>query len=165
MLECVAQECPVLLRKSIEELFPGTVLDLTSSDLTIITISQKANRKSLKWRTDSEMEKLAKYFVLGAVDICLKLKMDGFWADFINPFSGQPYFTPRKDNNLYKTDERFRCLGFKIEQKKNCRVIACENSLRTFVDCISISLSLILGSLYTTAPPNTKFLKELIIND
>ncbi|XP_032678911.1 methylmalonic aciduria and homocystinuria type D homolog, mitochondrial isoform X2 [Odontomachus brunneus] len=132
-LKYMAQECPVLLHKSIEELFPGTILDLAASDLTIITISQKANPKSLRWRTDVETEKLAKYFVLAAVDICLKLKMDGYWADFINPFSGQPYFTPRKDSNLYKTDERFRCLGFKVEQKKNCRVIACDDSPRNFV--------------------------------
>lgn len=61
MLECVAQECPVLLRKNIEELFPGTMLDLSASDLTIITISQKANPKLLRWRTDVETEKLAKY--------------------------------------------------------------------------------------------------------
>lgn len=60
-LQCIAQECPVLLRKGIEELFPGTILDLTASDLTIITISQKANPKSLRWRTDVETEKLAKY--------------------------------------------------------------------------------------------------------
>lgn len=65
--------------------------------------------------------------------MCLKLKMDGYWADFINPFSGQPYFTPRKDSNLYKTDERFRCLGFKVERLKNCRVITCDDSPRNFI--------------------------------
>ncbi|XP_014481079.1 PREDICTED: methylmalonic aciduria and homocystinuria type D homolog, mitochondrial [Dinoponera quadriceps] len=153
-LKCTAQECPVLLRKGIEELFPGTLLDMAASDLTIITISQKANPKLLRWRTDVETEKLAKYFVLAAVDMCLKLKMNGYWADFINPFSGQPYFTPRKDSNLYKTDERFRCLGFKVEEKKNCRIITADDSPRNFV-----------GSLYTTAPSNTKFLKELINNN
>lgn len=60
MLECVAQECPILLRKSIEELFPGC-LDVTMSHLTIITINQKANLKSMKRRKEAETEKLAKY--------------------------------------------------------------------------------------------------------
>lgn len=60
MLDCVAQECPILLRKSIEELFPGC-LDVTSSQLTIITINQKANLKSMRWRKEAETEKLAKY--------------------------------------------------------------------------------------------------------
>lgn len=59
-LDCVAQECPILLRKSIEELFPGC-LDVTMSHLTIITISQKANLKSMRWRKETETEKLAKY--------------------------------------------------------------------------------------------------------
>ncbi|XP_012223975.1 methylmalonic aciduria and homocystinuria type D homolog, mitochondrial isoform X2 [Linepithema humile] len=150
MLDCVAQECPILLRKSIEELFPGC-LDVTSSQLTIITINQKANIKSMRWRKEAETEKLAKYFVLAASDICTKLKMVGYWADFINPFSGQPYLSARKGANLYETDERFRCVGFKVEQKSNCRIIMSDNSLKNFI-----------GSLYTTAPPSTEFLKQLI---
>lgn len=60
ILDCVAQECPILLRRSIEELFSGC-LDVTSSHLTIITISQKANLKSMRWHKEVEMEKLAKY--------------------------------------------------------------------------------------------------------
>lgn len=60
MLDYTAQECPVLLRKSIEELFPEC-LDVTSSQLTIITISQKANLKSMRWYKEAETEKLAKY--------------------------------------------------------------------------------------------------------
>lgn len=171
MLDCVAQECPILLRKSIEELFSGC-LDVTSSHLTIITISQRANPKSMRWHKEAETEKLAKYvsymshddierrvnkvqkyqgrrkvtqvcylfffilfyqFVLAASDICTKLKMVGYWADFINPFSGQPYLSPRKDGSLYETDERFRCLGFKVEQRNNCRIIASDSSPKNFI--------------------------------
>ena len=54
--------------------------------------------------------------------------MCGYWADFINPFSGQPYLNPHKNSVLYKTDERFRCVGFKVEQKTNCKVIASDNT-------------------------------------
>ncbi|XP_018059256.1 PREDICTED: methylmalonic aciduria and homocystinuria type D homolog, mitochondrial-like isoform X2 [Atta colombica] len=152
-LDCVAQECPILLRKSIEELFPGC-LDVTMSHLTIITISQKANLKSMRWRKETETEKLAKYFVLAASDLCIKLKMVGYWADFINPFSGQPYLSPRKGANLYETDERFRCVGFKVQQKNNCRIIVSDSSLQNFI-----------GSLYTTAPASTEFLKQITNGD
>lgn len=59
-LDCVAQECPVLLRRGIEELFPGN-LDVMSPHLTIITISQEANIKSMRRRKETETERLAKY--------------------------------------------------------------------------------------------------------
>ncbi|XP_020280767.1 methylmalonic aciduria and homocystinuria type D homolog, mitochondrial-like isoform X2 [Pseudomyrmex gracilis] len=150
MMNCVVQECPILLRKSIRELFPGCLDGIASSNLTIITLNQKANLKVMRWHKEAETEKLAKCFVLAASEICSKLKMIGYWADFINPFSGQPYMNPRK-GNLYETDERFRCVGFKIEQRNNCRIIVSDNNLNNFI-----------GSLYTTAPANTEFLKQLI---
>ncbi|XP_066594767.1 methylmalonic aciduria and homocystinuria type D homolog, mitochondrial [Prorops nasuta] len=150
MLYFVAKECPLLLRKSLQELFP-LCLEVNSPQLTVVTISQKINKKTMKWRTEIETEKLAKYFLLAALDICSKLKMLGYWADFINPFSGQPYFSPHKNNSLYQTDERFRCLGFKIENRNNCKIITCENTRQNF-----------MGSLFTTAPPSTEFLKEIM---
>lgn len=59
MMNCVIQECPILLRKSIKELFPGC-LDVASSNLTIITLNQKANLKVMRWHKEVETEKLAK---------------------------------------------------------------------------------------------------------
>ncbi|XP_076630079.1 cobalamin trafficking protein CblD [Colletes latitarsis] len=149
-LRCIAQECPLLLRKGIEELFPGC-LDVGSPQLTIISICQKINLKTNRWSTETEMEELAKHFVLAASDICGKLKMIGYWADFINPFSGQPHLSIQKNSSLYKTDERFRCLGFKILHRNNCKVILCDNNVKNF-----------RGSLYTTAPASTEFLKEIL---
>lgn len=150
ILHCMAQECPMLLRKSITELFPGC-MEINSPQLTIVTISQTPNPKTMKWSKEVETEKLAKYFLLAASDICAKLKMVGYWADFVNPFSGQPYLNPHKNGTLYKTDERFRCLGFKVEQKNYCKVISSDSEQKNFV-----------GSLYTTAPPSTEFLQELV---
>ncbi|XP_033314178.1 methylmalonic aciduria and homocystinuria type D homolog, mitochondrial isoform X1 [Bombus bifarius] len=122
-LRYVAQECPLLLRKGIEELFPGC-LDVGSPQLTIVTVSQSINPKVMKWNREIETEKLAKYFVLAASDICAKLRKMGYWADFINPFSGQPHLNLQKNSTLYKTDERFRCLGFKILHRSNYQSIA-----------------------------------------
>lgn len=59
-LRYVAQECPLLLRKGIEELFPGC-LDVGSPQLTIVTVSQSINPKVMKWNKEIETEKLAKY--------------------------------------------------------------------------------------------------------
>ena len=149
-LHYVAQECPLLLRKGIEELFPGC-LDVGSPQLTIVTVSQFINPKVMKWNKEIETEKLAKYFVLAASDICAKLRRMGYWADFINPFSGQPHLNLQKNSTLYKTDERFRCLGFKILHRSNCKVIFCDNNAKNF-----------LGNFYTTAPASTEFLREIL---
>ncbi|XP_012176639.2 cobalamin trafficking protein CblD [Bombus terrestris] len=149
-LRYVAQECPLLLRKGIEELFPGC-LDVGSPQLTIVTVSQSINRKVMKWNKEIETEKLAKYFVLAASDICAKLRRMGYWADFINPFSGQPHLNLQKNSTLYKTDERFRCLGFKILHRNNCKVILYDNNAKNF-----------LGNFYTTAPASTELLREIL---
>ncbi|XP_012151546.1 cobalamin trafficking protein CblD [Megachile rotundata] len=150
LLRCVAQDCPLLLRKGIGELFQGC-LDIASAQLTVITISQAVNTKQMRWNRDLETEKLTKYFVLAASDICTKLQAMGYWADFINPFSGQPHLNLQKSSTLYKTDERFRCLGFKIFHRNNCKVILYDNNVRNF-----------LGSLYTTAPSNAEFLEKIL---
>lgn len=61
VLHCTAQECPTLLRKGILELFPNC-LEVTSPQLTIITISQKSkNGKKSRWSREIETEKLAQY--------------------------------------------------------------------------------------------------------
>lgn len=150
VLHVAAQECPMLLRKYIKALFPGYT-EIRTSRFSIITMAQEINPKSTRWSKEAEVEKLTKYFVLAASEICMKLKAHGFWADFINPFSGKPYLNPHAYKNLYKTDRRFRCLGFKIDAKNNCKVISHEDSSKYFT-----------GSLYTTAPPNTDFLKGLV---
>ncbi|XP_014294892.1 methylmalonic aciduria and homocystinuria type D homolog, mitochondrial [Microplitis demolitor] len=150
ILHCIAQECPMLLRKGIQELFPSSV-EAASPQLTIVTITQKLNPRMMRWSKEIETERLAKFFLLAASDICAKLKMFGYWADFINPFSGQPYLNPHKTGVLYKTDERFRCLGFKVNKTNSCKIISHENKGSEFV-----------GSLYTSAPANMDFFKDIM---
>ncbi|CAH0381763.1 unnamed protein product [Bemisia tabaci] len=145
-LECTVQECPLLLRKGTHELFPG--IDLSVSNLTVVTLSQKRSKTRLN---EADTEKLTKYFVLTAKEICSKLKKAGYWADFINPFSGLPYNGQNTRHNLYKTDERFRCLGFKISERQNCRLIE-DKTNRSF-----------FGNLFTTAPANTEHLKAILL--
>ncbi|XP_014207367.1 methylmalonic aciduria and homocystinuria type D protein, mitochondrial [Copidosoma floridanum] len=149
ILHCTAQECPTLLRKDILELFPNC-LEVASPQLTIITISQKSNKKKTKWNKENETERLAQHFVLAASDICKKLKMCGYWADFINPFSGQPYSNPHKSSTLYTTDQRFRCVGFTVDRQRNCKIISHVTDSKNFI-----------GNLYTNAT-QVDFLKDIM---
>lgn len=80
--------------------------------------------------------------MLAAQDICMTLTIMGYWADFINPFSGKPYLAPVHNSRLYDTDERFRCLDFEIIQQQNCIVIANESgnqNIRTFVGMYNLA--------------------------
>ncbi|KAK9507046.1 hypothetical protein O3M35_008873 [Rhynocoris fuscipes] len=143
-LECNIQECPVLLRKDINELFAGTPAH--GSCLTVVTLSQK----TLKRSSEQDIERLTKQFMCAAQDICNKLKTAGYWADFINPFSGVPFNTPHFHSDLFKADKRFRCLGFHIKFQGSCKVIS-DNDSNKFI-----------GSLFTTAPPSTSLLQNIL---
>lgn len=60
ILHFVTQQCPLLLRREISELFPGCP-EVNSSQLTIITLSQKMCQKRARWSEEEETEKVAKY--------------------------------------------------------------------------------------------------------
>ncbi|EEB13480.1 conserved hypothetical protein [Pediculus humanus corporis] len=130
-LECTAQECPILLRNGVLELFPNNEI-YTSQQLTVVTIKHKNNFYKSK-SSDVESEYDAKTFVWAAQEICIKLKSTGYWADFINPFSGRPYLSPFYKSTLYETDERFRCLGFEIRKSGNCKIIQSRDDDKQFI--------------------------------
>jgi hypothetical protein len=58
----------------------------------------------------------------------MKLRLAGYWADFINPFSGRPYLTTFHSAALYETDERLHCFDFQIKDYGDCKIItsACD---------------------------------------
>lgn len=60
MLHCVAEECPLLLRKAIAELFSGYLYE-RSPQLTIISIRQKVSPRGTRWSKETETEKLAQH--------------------------------------------------------------------------------------------------------
>ncbi|XP_066993307.1 cobalamin trafficking protein CblD [Anabrus simplex] len=142
--KCIIQDCPVLLRKGVLELFSGS--EIGESELSIITLEYESSGKLVP----EGDEAIAKSFVLAAEDICNKLRAAGFWADFINPFSGRPYLSPYHGVSLYETHEKFRCLGFQIEERANCKLIMNEDE-KNFI-----------GSLFTTAPSSMLLLEDLL---
>lgn len=123
LLECVAHECPFLMRRDFADLFPQQ--DIMYGDFTIITISQKTKEDMTGWSEEVEVEReqLLKTFVEGATDICGALQQAGFWAEFIDPSSGKPFLGPNTNATLFETDERYRKLGFEIDDLGCCKVI------------------------------------------
>ncbi|XP_046580409.1 LOW QUALITY PROTEIN: cobalamin trafficking protein CblD-like [Haliotis rubra] len=123
MLECVAQDCPHILRKDFTDLFPGH--DIMEGAFTVITISQRTQHDMTGWSTqvDIERETLLATFIQGATEICDALQQAGYWADFIDPSCGKPYRGPHTNSSLFETDERYRKLGFEIEDLGCCKVI------------------------------------------
>lgn len=49
--------------------------------------------------------------------------MNGYWADFMNCFSGKPFYS-YSNGKLFKVDDRFRGLGMKFDQLNGCVVIS-----------------------------------------
>lgn len=151
-MECVAQHCPMLLRRGVLEMFPGT--DIGGSDLTIVTLSQKttANLTNMDHEVETERERVTKFFVLAAQEVCMKLRLAGYWADFINPFSGRPYLTPFASAAFYGADERLNYLNFQINDHGICKIISTKRERsHSFV-----------GSLFTTAPASATLLQDIL---
>ncbi|XP_056636543.1 cobalamin trafficking protein CblD-like [Diorhabda carinulata] len=144
------QTCPTLLRQIVKDLFPYRTQH-DNGDLSVVTIAMKPNIKDMRKNKELENEKLAQTFLMAAKNICDKLRNVGYWADFINPFSGRPYFSPFALRELYQNDENFRCLDFQIIDFKDCKVISNEeDSKRQFI-----------GSLFTSAPANNETLNSI----
>ncbi|RZB41012.1 methylmalonic aciduria and homocystinuria type D -like, mitochondrial-like, partial [Asbolus verrucosus] len=136
---CRVQTCPTVLRKTVCDLFPYR--DFETSDLSVVTISLKPNLKLLRRNKEVETERMAQ-----------TLRKGGYWADFINPFSGRPYLYPVTGDKLYESDEKFRCLDFQIFDIQDCKIISNEeeSSKRRFI-----------GSLFTNAPSKKNHLNNI----
>lgn len=144
MLECVAYDCPQILRKDFADLFPGR--NTMVGPFTVITLAQ---------HTENDMTMWSEEFMQGAVEICNVLSKNGFWADFIDPVSGKPFKGSHTNTTLFETDERYRKLGFQIEDLGCCKVIRHPIwGTRTFV-----------SSLFTNAPVDHPLVMQLVNPD
>lgn len=92
ILQCEAFECPILLVKDFQELFPSNTANLMNG-LTVLTITQKTQHDMAAWSSEviTERDELMEKFLFTADRMCSYLKSQGFWADFIDPSSGRPY--------------------------------------------------------------------------
>lgn len=149
-LHITTQKCPLLLRKNLHELFPAPEVITESEKLTLITLSQA--------ELSCEHERSAINFVLAAKEICSRLRLHGYWGDFLNPMSGRPFHSYHQ-KSLYKlNDERFRGLCMKFEEieaegANENTLIICEDKSPKFS-----------GSVFTNIPPSLDLIKELILD-
>jgi len=156
-LVCSAQECPILLREGISRLFHG--IDLSYSQLTIISLMQKRIKYGM---SGSDLESITKTFVVTGQEICHKLKESGYWADFINPFSGLPAMnsypnkvskTPLTTTTIDIDDAKFKYTGFRIVEKQHCLLIENKKTQR------------FIGNIFTNAPHGVEKLRMALLQD
>ncbi|XP_071666776.1 cobalamin trafficking protein CblD isoform X1 [Patagioenas fasciata] len=148
-VECSVQACPELLRKDFESMFP----EVSANRLTVLTVTQKTKNDMTVWsqEVEDEREMLLENFINGAKEICYAICSEGYWADFIDPSSGLAFFGPYTNNTLFETDERYRHLGFSVDDLGCCKVIR-HNIWGTHV---------VVGSIFTNAEPDSPIMRKL----
>uniref|UniRef100_UPI00398E8146 metabolism of cobalamin associated Db isoform X1 n=2 Tax=Pristiophorus japonicus TaxID=55135 RepID=UPI00398E8146 len=148
-VECAIQTCPELLRKDFQSMFPEAPV----AGFTVLTVTQRSINDMTIWNeaVEEEREQLLEKFINGAKEICYALRSEGYWADFIDPSSGLAYFGPYTNNTLFETDERYRHLGFRIEDLGCCKVI----------QHMLWGTHAFVGSLFTNAPTDCLVMKKL----
>ena len=158
-LNCELHEAPSLLKREVSGLFPDR--DVISKNLSVITLSQRTTNDMTGWSNDVEQEREAmiEQFVSAAKELCGRLKNEGYWSDFIDPSSGKPYYGQYTNTTMFETDEKYRLLGFRIEDLGCCKVI----SHREF------GRNVFVGTIFTDSHPSSGvvqvFLLAYVINN
>lgn len=142
-LECLAVDCTEGMKKDFKGLFMYRDIQLEAT-LSVITLSQKTINDMSSWSPDveDEREALLEHFIEGAKDICTAIQKAGYWADFVDPESGRPFYSAYTTDTLFETDYRYKKLGFEINDLGCCKVIV--HSVW--------GVNVYVGSLFTNAP-------------
>ena len=122
-LEIRAYDCPALLRYELHRLFLN--YNVLMQPLTAVTIILKTKFDMSTWssQVEDERNEVTDQFIKLAHEICAYLGTKQYWADFIDPASGRPYYGPHSSDTLFETDERFRYFGVNILDLGCCRVV------------------------------------------
>ena len=83
-----------------------------------------------------------------------RLKNEGFWADFIDPSAGIPYYAQNTNGTMFETDEKYRLLGFRIEDLGCCKVICHKDFGR----------KVFVGSIFTNVPIHTDVVQDVFLD-
>jgi len=143
--------CPKLLKRDLRNLFLDK--ELSNSSVTVINLTQKTEADMSAWSPDMEVERmqLTSFFVEAATNICRIIEQEGFWADFIDPTSGRPYLGRYTNASFFETDERYRHLGFQIEDLGCCKVLK----------HVQWGTHVFVGTIFTDAPQDADFVKNM----
>lgn len=150
-------DAPQLLKKEVRGLFPDvSAFSNPKSDLSVITMVQQTTNDMSTWSdlVDTERELLTDQFVGLAKEVCGRLKSDGYWADFIDPSAGVPYYGRHTNTTMFETDDKYRLLGFRIEDLGCCKVICHKDFGR----------KVFVGTIFTQAPSGTGVIQDLFVD-
>ncbi|CAH8528074.1 unnamed protein product [Schistosoma margrebowiei] len=122
-LECTIHTCPVLVQQALANVFPSR--KLSSKPLTALILSHHTNESLDAWSEEAadEREQLARSFITSAIEICSSLKELGYWADFIDPFTGKPYIGSHGEAMFTETDETMKHFGFDLDNSVCCKIL------------------------------------------
>ena len=143
--------CPEFIKKEILLLFPRRS-DLKNRKLILINLSHKTNNDMSGWseQVEEERERVIKTFIDRAQLICEFFKKQSYFADFIDPMNGKPFYSAHTNHSLFETDELYEKCGFRIDDLGCCKVIHHE----TFGNNVFV------GTIITDAPLSETFLKQ-----
>ncbi|CAH8508711.1 unnamed protein product [Schistosoma mattheei] len=109
--------------QTLANVFPSR--KLSSKPLTALILSHHTNESLDAWSEEAadEREQLARSFIASAIEICSSLKELGYWADFIDPFTGKPYIGSHGEAMLTETDETMKHFGFDLDNSVCCKIL------------------------------------------
>ncbi|KAM3585682.1 uncharacterized protein V6R79_024386 [Siganus canaliculatus] len=143
--DCSVNSCPELLKKELELMFPSA----PTASITVVTVTQKSSRTGEA--EEQDRDQLLHKFVNGAKEMCFSLWTAGYWADFIDPTTGEAFFASPSSQSTLQTEEELRHLGFHIEASGSCTVI--RHILR--------GTPLFVGTVFTNAPTHSTAVARL----
>lgn len=121
--QVIAMECPDVILKKAQELFPKQKLEKAS----IVNFIRKTEADMSEWSPKMEVEwtGLTTDFTQKALQTCEILRSLGYWADFVDPSTGKAFLSESKsDVALNGTDEEYRSLGFDVIDMGCCKVLS-----------------------------------------
>ena len=148
-IEVCTFKCPDFVKKQILPLFPQNA-DLKNRALVLINLSHQTKNDMSGWNDEVEQERenLIENFIQGAQLICEFLKRQNWFADFIDPLTGKPFYSPHTNFTLFETDELYEKFGFRIDDLGCCKVVH-HGAFGTHV---------FVGTIVTDAPLSEEFL-------
>lgn len=123
--EAVVHMPPKYARREFAELFGG-VDKTTTSGMSMVTIALRTRNDMATWSSDivEERDVLMKEFHTLAVRVVDNLRAAGFWADYIDPATGQAHYAATSSGRFLETDDRLALYGYRVLDYGCCKAVS-----------------------------------------
>jgi len=150
-VELKAYHCPDLLRLEMRHQLPE--LGVVGKEIILLSLEHPVEFSATTSEMEAQRLRLSFNFVDAASAICESLQVLGYWADFIDPRSGKPYYHREVTQKPFDHDERYQRLGYKLLAEGACNVLS---NVRWDRD------GHFVGTIFTSAPLNSTVIKGLL---